>query len=99
MAPSHGVELGEIEVHGTQSEAELNELLPELAHRVTELGGDAAVIDTVRARFDIVEHPYAETYTYSCGLGVCTGTRLYSTNDEVITVSLHARAFRLRRAP
>ncbi len=93
------VELGVVEVHASGVEGAIDELMPEFVEKVAQLGGDAAVIDALRARFDIVSRPFAESYTYPCGVYVCTGTQMYSTNDEIMIVTLRGRAFRMRRAP
>jgi hypothetical protein len=82
-------------VHATGSEGTVDQLLPLFVRRVAELGGNAAVLDAVSARFQIMEHAHAETYTYPCGFNVCTGTRMYSVNDEVMVVSMRGRAMAL----
>jgi hypothetical protein len=92
--PAAGTELGVVEVHATQQEAVVEDLLPLFVKRVAQLGGNAAVIDSVGARFDIVAHPWVETYTYPCGWrGVCLAQSVHATNDEVMTVSIRGRAF------
>jgi hypothetical protein len=93
--PQGGAELGVVEVHASQSEGRVEELLPLFVRKVAELGGNAAVIDSVGARFEIVEHAHVETYSYPCGFYLCTGTHMYSANDEVMIVSMRGRAFAL----
>jgi hypothetical protein len=90
-----GDAIGLVEVHATLQEGAIDDLMPELAQRVLELGGDAVAIDSVGARFDLVERPMTESFTYPCGIAVCTGTRFYSANDEVMTVTVRGRAFRM----
>ena len=90
-----GTDLGLIEVHAAQSEATIDNLVPLFAAKAAQIGGNVAVIEGVRATFEILSHPQIETYTYSCGWGVvCTGTRMYSMNDEVMVVSVHGHAVR-----
>jgi hypothetical protein len=92
--PAHGTELGVVEVHGINDEGAVETLVPLFVRRVAQLGGDAAVIDSVRARFELVTHPYTETYSYPCGWGaVCVGTRTMAINDEVMVVTVRGRAF------
>ncbi len=92
-SPPTGVDLGVVEVHGSQSEGSIEELVPLFVQKVAELGGDAAVIDDVRARFDVVSSTQAEVYSTPCGYrGVCTGTRLVPASNEVLTVVMRGRA-------
>jgi hypothetical protein len=92
--PTQGTELGVVEVHGANAEGGIEDLVPLFVKRVAQLGGNAAVIDAVSAHFEIVAHPYSETYTYPCGWGaVCVGTRVYAVNDEVMVVTVRGRAF------
>jgi len=62
-----GADLGVIEVHAAQSEATIDTLLRVFVQKVAQIGGNAAVVESVRARFEIVSHPHVETYTYACG--------------------------------
>ncbi len=88
-----GADLGVVEVHAAQTEATIDTLLPIFVQKVAQIGGNAAVVETVRARFEIVSHPHVETYTYACGYNAtCTGTRMYSMNDEVMVVSIRGHA-------
>ncbi len=94
--PDGATELGVVEVHGTQREGAIDVLLPLFVEKAAGLGGDAAIVDAVEARFEIVERPRAETYTYPCGFqGVCTGTRFYDTSEEVMVVRMRGRAMKL----
>jgi len=95
LRPS-GQDLGLVEVHASQSEATVDTLFPLFVKRVASLGGDAAVIDGVRASFAIVTRPRAESYSYGCGYNsVCVGTRVTPMADEVMTVTMYGRAFRM----
>jgi hypothetical protein len=98
--PSAGSELGAVEVHALQSEATVETLVPLFVRKVAALGGNAAVIDHVRARFDIVPRPMTETYTYACAFHVtCVGTRTYWVNEEVLVLSVEGRAIATGGAP
>ena len=92
--PARGTELGVVEVHGADIDATVETLVPLFVRRVAQLGGNAAVIDAVRARFEIVARPYTDTFTYPCGWGaVCIGTRTYAAADELMIVTVQGRAF------
>ena len=94
--PPASAELGVVEVHASQSEANIETLLPLFVQKVAALGGDAAVIDKVDTHFDWLPHPFTETYTYACGWrATCVGTRTFMVNDEVMVVSLQGRALKL----
>jgi hypothetical protein len=98
--PVSGADLGIVEVHAAQSEATIDTLLPLFVQKVAQIGGNAAVIETVRARFEIVTHPQIETYTYACGYNAtCTGTRTYAVNDEVMVVTIRGHAVRTGAIP
>lgn len=99
--PPGAVDLGVVEVHAVQQEATIDNLLPQFVTKVAQIGGDAAVIDGVRARFHIVGRTQVETFYYKCGVGAtCGGTRVYSANDEIMLVSMFGRAFTTKvRAP
>jgi hypothetical protein len=95
-----GADLGVVEVHAAQSEGTIDTLVPVFVQKVAQIGGNAAVIENVRARFEIVSHPHVETYTYACGYNAtCTGTRMYSMNDEIIVVSIRGHAVRVGALP
>jgi hypothetical protein len=87
-------------VHAAQGEATIDALLPVFVQKVAQIGGNAAVVENVHARFEIVAHPHVETYTYACGYNsTCTGTRMYSMNDEIMIVSLRGHAVRTGALP
>jgi hypothetical protein len=95
--PADAVELGVVEVHGVHYEATVGELLPAFARKVASIGGNIAVVDGVRARFDRVARNQVETFYYTCGLRyTCAGTRVYTLNDEIMTVSMYGRAMTTR---
>ena len=95
-----GADLGVVEVHAAQTEATIDTLLPVFVQKVAQIGGNAAVIENVRARFEIVSAPHVETYTYACGYNAtCTGTRTYSMNDEIMVVSIRGHAVRTGALP
>lgn len=97
--PAGGVDLGVVEVHASQQEATVDALLPQFVKRVAEIGGDAAVIEGVRARFAILPRTQVETFYYTCGLGAtCAGTRVYAANDEVMTVTMFGHAYSTRQS-
>jgi hypothetical protein len=96
-SPPVGTDLGVVEVHGSQYEGTLEDLVPLFVAKVAEIGGDAAVIEDVRASFDVVSYTQTETYTYPCGYGgVCTGLRLNPASNEVMTVTMRGRAVALK---
>lgn len=98
--PPGAVDLGVVEVHAAQQEATVDTLLPQFVRKVAQIGGNVAVIDGVRARFELVGRTHVETFYYTCGLGAtCAGTRVYSANDEIMVVSMFGRAFSTRAAP
>lgn len=100
QAPPGAVDLGVVEVHASQQEGTVDTLLPQFVRRVAQIGGNVAVIDGIRARFELVGRTHVETYYYTCGLGsTCAGTRVYSANDELMVVSMYGRAFSTRVVP
>lgn len=91
--PTGAVDLGVVEVHAAQQEATVDTLLPQFARKVAQIGGNAAVIEGIRARFEVAGRTHVETFYYTCGMGAtCAGTRVYSTNDELMVVSMFGRA-------
>jgi hypothetical protein len=93
QAPPGAVDLGVVEVHAAQQEATVDTLLPQFVRKVAQIGGNVAVIDGTRARFDLAGRSHVETFYYACGMGAtCAGTRVYSTNDEIMIVSMFGRA-------
>ncbi len=98
--PERGTELGVVEVHASNAEGTIESLVPLFVRRVAELGGNAAVIDSVSAKFDIVVRPYTETFTYACGWGaVCVGSQMHAVNDELMVVTVRGRAWSVPGAP
>lgn len=92
--PEGAVDLGVVEVHAVQQEATVETLLPQFVRKVAEIGGNVAVVDGVRARFEVVPRTHVETFYYTCGMGAtCAGTRVYNANDELMRVSVFGRAF------
>jgi hypothetical protein len=93
QTPPGAIDLGVIEVHAFQQEGTVETLLPQFVSRVAQIGGNVAVIDGVRARFELAGRTQVETFYYACGIGAtCGGTRVYSTNDELMIVSMYGRA-------
>ena len=91
--PPGAVDLGVVEVHGEQQEGTVEELLPLFVRRVAELGGDAAVVDGVRARFEVIPRVQIETSYVVCGRGhPCATKSAYGSTDEVMIVSIVGRA-------
>jgi hypothetical protein len=98
--PPGAVDLGVVEVHAAQQEGTVETLIPQFVRKVAEIGGDAAVVDGVRARFELVGRTHVETFYYTCGLGAtCAGTRVYAANDELMLVSVFGRAFSTHVVP
>jgi hypothetical protein len=101
-APPGAVDLGVVEVHAAQQEATVDTLLPQFLSKVAQIGGNVAVIDGTRARFELAGRSHVETFYYTCGLGsTCAGTRVYNTNDEIMMVSMfgHAMSTQLPGGP
>jgi hypothetical protein len=91
--PANAVDLGVVEVHASQQEASVATLLPQFVKKVADIGGNVAVIEGVRARFDVAGHTQVETFYYTCAMGMtCAGTRAYSTADEIMVVSMFGHA-------
>jgi hypothetical protein len=98
--PPRGTELGVVEVHAEQTEANVETLVPLFVRKVAALGGNAAVIDDVVTTFDIAAHPYTETFTYSCGFrATCVGERTSIVTSEDMIMSIRGRAILLGPAP
>lgn len=91
--PAGALDLGVVEVHAAQQEATVDTLLPQFVRKVAQIGGNVAVIEGIRARFELAGRNHVETFYYTCGTGMtCAGQRVYSTNDEVMVVSMFGRA-------
>ncbi|MCU0684620.1 MAG: hypothetical protein MUF34_20640 [Polyangiaceae bacterium] len=89
--PHVGRELGAVVVRGGHDD-DVRELFPELVRRVQELGGNALVIDNMRARFELVS-PWANAGYWpaacgpACSRGVASPAPL-----EIMTIELRGRA-------
>jgi hypothetical protein len=91
--PPGATDLGVVEVHAVQEEGTVDTLMPLFVRKVAQIGGNVAVIDGVRARFELIGRTHVETYYYTCGLGAtCAGTRVYAANDEMMIVSIFGHA-------
>jgi len=55
QAPEGAAELGSVEVYAYQNDADIDSLLAQFTAKVAQIGGNAAVIDSIRASFDRVE--------------------------------------------
>lgn len=98
--PPGAVDLGVVEVHAAQQEATVDVLLPQFLRKVAQIGGNVAVIEGTRARFEVAGRTHVETFYYTCGMGAtCAGTRVYSTNDEIMVVSMFGRAMTTQLPP
>jgi hypothetical protein len=98
--PPGAVDLGVVEVHAAQQEGTVETLMPQFVRKVAQIGGNVAVVDGIRARFELIGHTHVETFYYTCGLGAtCAGTRVYAANDEVMVVSVFGRAFSTNVVP
>lgn len=94
QAPPGAVDLGVVEVHASQQEGTVDTLMPQFFRKVAQIGGNVAVVDGIRARFELVGRTQIETFYYTCALGAtCAGTRVYAANDELMVVSVFGRAF------
>lgn len=93
VPPAGAVDLGVVEVHAAQQEATVDTLLPQFVKKVAQIGGNVAVVEGIRARFEVVGRTHVETFYYTCGMGAtCAGTRVYAANDEIMVVSMVGRA-------
>jgi hypothetical protein len=100
QAPPGAVDLGVVEVHASQQEGTVDVLMPQFVRKVAQIGGNIAVVDGIRARFELVGRTHVETFYYTCQLGAtCAGTRVYAANDEVMVVSVFGRAFSTEAVP
>lgn len=92
-APPGAVDLGVVEVHAAQQDATVDMLLPQFVAKVAQIGGNVAVIDAVRAKFDVTGRVHVEPFYYACPAGgACGGTRVYHTSDELMLVTMIGRA-------
>ena len=92
--PDSATELGRVEVRAEGVDANIELLLPEFLDKVASLGGDAAVIDAVDARFDLVQGATAESYLYPCAFRSCVGTRMVPATTEILVLVMRGRAMR-----
>lgn len=98
--PVGAVDLGVVEVHGSQSEGTVDLLLPLFAQRVAQIGGNAAMIDGVRARYVFVPQATMDTYYYRCRwAGTCSSNHLAMTSGEERMLTMFGHAYRLAEAP
>ena len=98
--PPGGRDLGLVEVHGAGDDGSIENLLPEFARRVAELGGNAAYIQDVRAHFQVMTYVWARSYGYGCYRGRwCTGTSMSPTAEEVMIVSMSGHAMTVPTQP
>ncbi|MBL8716503.1 MAG: hypothetical protein JNL79_10940 [Myxococcales bacterium] len=81
-------------VQASLQNTDIERLIGHFVGKTAELGGNIAVVDKIRARYDLVTR--TETYSYQCGdtknPRTCTGTRTVTT--EVETLTMLGRAFR-----
>jgi hypothetical protein len=100
QTPPGAVDLGVVEVHASQQEATVSTLIPQFVQKVAQIGGNVAVIDGVRARFELIGRSHIEMFYYTCrGGATCAGTRVYAANDELMIVSVFGRAFSTQAVP
>lgn len=100
VVPAAAVDLGVVEVSAAQAESTVDTLLPVFVQKVAQLGGNIAKIDGIRAHFELVTRTHLETYYYPCGTRVqCAGQRMYTTNDEIVVVSMLGHAYSDRAPP
>jgi len=92
--PPSATELGRVEVRAEGVDANIELLLPAFVEKVASLGGDAAVIDSVDARFDMVQSSTTESYLYPCAFRSCVGTRIVPYTTEVLVMVMRGRAMR-----
>ena len=92
--PASATELGRVEVKAEGVDANIELLLPEFLDKVAVLGGDTAVIDTVDARFDLVQSSTTESFLYPCAFRSCVGTRMVPYTTEVLVLVMRGRAMR-----
>jgi hypothetical protein len=92
--PPSATELGRVEVRAEGVDADIELLVPEFLDKVASLGGDAAVIDSVDARFDMVQSTTTESYVYPCAFRSCVGTRMVPYTTEMLVLVMRGRAMR-----
>lgn len=90
--PAGSHEIGVVEAHAYGEEGTVENLLPIVAQKTAQLGGNAVVVDSVVADFHIIDRPVVETYTYPCGWRTCVSTRVIPASEEVMIVTMRGRA-------
>lgn len=99
QVPPAAVELGLVEVKGEGDEGGVDVLLPLFVQKVAALGGDAAVIDAVDARYELSVTTTPETMLQPCPWRTCASTRSMPTQTEVLVVTMRGRAMKTEGAP
>jgi hypothetical protein len=97
--PSQGQDLGVVEVHAAQNEANVETLLPVFAQKVAQLGGNTAIIERISAQFEMQTQMQMESYAYPCGYYTCVGTRSYPVYIETMVLRMAGRAFQAPGVP
>jgi len=92
--PPGGRDLGFVEVHAIAEEGVVENLLPVFAQRVAQLGGNAALVERVSARFQIVNYWQGGYSSYNCWHSRfrCYGSSAYPVSQEVMFVVMSGRA-------
>ena len=90
--PAGAREIGVVEAHAYGEDGTVEVLAPVLAQKTAQLGGNAVIIDSVRAEFTIVDQPQVETFAYPCGWRTCVSTRVYPALEEIMIVTMRGRA-------
>ena len=85
--PPSAVQVGLIQAKGTGT---LEMLAAEYVAQARRVGGNLAKVDHVSTKFELV--PQAQSYSYQCGTGMCSGTHVFMV--EVATTQLVGRAYR-----
>lgn len=98
--PEGAVDLGVVEAHGALSEGTVDLLLPVFLQKVAQIGGNAAVIDGVRARYYIVPQAMLDSYYYRCRWnGTCATNQVVYTSTENRILFISGHAYSLSDAP
>jgi hypothetical protein len=96
QGPPGAVDLGVVEVHGLQEDATIDTLLPQFVRKVAQIGGNVAVIEGTRARFEVAGRMHVETFYYPCPISTCAGTRVYASDEELMLVTMFGHAMTTR---
>ena len=95
QVPAGASEVGIVQAVGT---ATIVELVPEFIQRAAVIGGNFALLESVRTRFETVARPYS--YSYRCGYrSRNTCWRQGFRSHEIAYTELVGRAFRVSGAP